>query len=122
MMILHSSYQGAHAVALSLAYICTDQAYQCHRARKHTHTHLNTFSALPTTPPCILFGFLDGERGDWMDGKRGDSVDVTQQWREVTSDQHRLVRGRSSEPANIPAEEINMKHKQSQHGRVAALA
>lgn len=56
-----------------------------------------------------------------MDGKRGDSVDVTQQWREVTSDQHRLVRSRSSEPANIPAEEINMKHKQSQRSHVEAL-
>lgn len=54
-----------------------------------------------------------GKEGDWMDRKRGDSGDVTQQWQEVTSDQHRLVRSRSSEPTNIPAEEINMKHKQS---------
>lgn len=49
-----------------------------------------------------------------MDRKRGDSRDVTQQWQEVTSDQHRLARSRSSEPTNIPAEEINMKHKRSQ--------
>lgn len=48
-----------------------------------------------------------------MDRKRGDSRDVTQQWQEVTSDQHRLARSRSNEPTNIPAEEINMEHKQS---------
>lgn len=49
-----------------------------------------------------------------MDRKRGDSRDVTPQWQEVTSDQHRLARSRSSEPTNIPAEEINMKRKRSQ--------
>lgn len=55
-----------------------------------------------------------------MDRKRGDSGDVTQQWQEVTSDQHRLARRRSSEPTNIPAEEINMKHKQSRSVRARA--
>lgn len=82
-------------------------------ATAYTRT-TNTFSDLLTTPPRILSGFLDGERGDWMHGKRGDSGDVTQQWQEVTSDQHRLARSRSSGPTNIPAEEINMEHKQSQ--------